>query len=314
MFKRLFYNVYSWVIIVAILVLVFINQHYHIVAYNCTVTSESASFRLMTYNAYGAYGDYGNEAVVNRFLAAIDSIHPDVLALQEMHYGQAPMLCEGLRKRYPYNAIHELNVRRTGDRDIACLFSRYPIRSIYQLKEEAQQVDSIYNKYAVPKEARDWGKQEIFNVVLDIEGKDVLLVCSYLKTNNVPRFQKRGFKGFKEVLQKSLEGYQVGSEIRHLDAQLIRDSIEHYHLPTIVCGDMNDFESSKTVQTILGNDLKDVWWESGKGYGMTYYRHHLKIRIDHILTSEEIEAVSVDIPHLPFSDHYPLVADLRFTN
>ena len=88
--------------------------------------------------------------------------------------------------------------------------------------------------------------------------------------------------------------------------------LKKYNLPTIVCGDMNDFESSKTISVIKGDNLKDVWWEKGKGYGMTYDRHHLKIRIDHILTSKEFEAVSVHVPRLSFSDHYPVVADLVF--
>ena len=92
---------------------------------------------------------------------------------------------------------------------------------------------------------------------------------------------------------------------------MIRDSIAKYDLPTIVCGDMNDFQFSRPVKTIMGEDLKNVWWERGMGYGKTYDKYHLKLRIDHILVSKEFEPVSVDVPHLKFSDHYPIVADMK---
>ena len=92
---------------------------------------------------------------------------------------------------------------------------------------------------------------------------------------------------------------------------MIRDSIASYNLPTIVCGDMNDFQFSSPVKTIMGDDLKNVWWERGMGYGMTYDKYHLKLRIDHVLFSKEFEPVSVDVPHLRFSDHYPIVADMK---
>lgn len=54
-------------------------------------------------------------------------------------------------------------------------------------------------------------------------------------------------------------------------------------LPTIVMGDMNDFSGMSPLKTLKSADLKDAWWEGGKGLGPTFHEGWMHFRLDHIL-------------------------------
>lgn len=296
---------------ILVLGLVILNAHFHLIAFNFLPVSNASSFRIMTYNTNGVSGDYNDETFVADFLAAVDSISPQVLVLQEMRKEYSALLCKELQDRYPNNSLSELATQKQVFKHTACLFSKYPIKSFYRAVYKRHEMDSIYIEYNVPDSVRRFSPPEIFNAILDINGKEVFIVCCYLKTNDYSKLRQDHTDSWLDGLDEYFNGYSIGSAIRSLDAKMIRDSIARYDLPTIVCGDMNDFQFSRSVRTIMGEDLKNVWWERGMGYGMTYNRYHLKLRIDHILVSKEIEPVNVMVPHLPFSDHYPIVADVK---
>lgn len=295
-----------------ILVMVIFNNHFCLVSINFRPYSDSSFFRLMTYNTNGVAGDYKDDNFVDLFLHSIDSISPQILVLQEMHREYSTTVCSELQKRYSYNSLSQIASRKKSDRFAACLFSKYPIRSFYRYAFEKQELDSIYNECAIPDSIKRPFNADIYNAVLDIDSHETLVVCCYLKSNEYSKLRNEHNDKWIDGLDDYLGAYNRGSTIRSLESKMIRDSIAKYSLPTIVCGDMNDFQCSPAVKTMMGDNMKNVWWERGLGYGMTYDKYHLKIRIDHILISNEFEAERVDVPHLPFSDHYPIVADLRF--
>ncbi len=82
-------------------------------------------------------------------------------------------------------------------------------------------------------------------------------------------------------------------------------------MPVIVGGDLNDWCGSKCLNTMMGTDLKDAWWEGGHGFGWTYFGWHLRLRLDHILYSNEMELVGVTVVDSDLSDHKPLKATFR---
>lgn len=57
--------------------------------------------------------------------------------------------------------------------------------------------------------------------------------------------------------------------------------------------------------------LKDAWSEGGRGLGWTYFGWHLRLRLDHILYSNELELVDVKVVDSDLSDHKPLMARFR---
>ena len=60
------------------------------------------------------------------------------------------------------------------------------------------------------------------------------------------------------------------------------------------------------------DQLKDAWWEGGNGFGWTYFGWHLRLRLDHILYSDELELVDVKVIDSDLSDHKPLMARFKF--
>ena len=281
-------------------------------AFNLFGPSSDETIRIMTYNTNGVSGDYNDSTFVEDFLLAIDSINPQILALQEMRYEYSPMLCEGLKLRFPYNSLIELKESTSKNKDAACLFSKFPIKSFFYTVYNRQELDSVYGVYDIPPKNRRYVEPAIYNSVIDVNGQETLVISCYLMTNDYSSLRNKHSDSWFDGLNEYLNGYYSSSVVRSLNAKMIRDSISRYDLPTIVFGDMNDFQYSRSMLTIMGEDLKNAWWERGFGSGMTYNRYHLKIRIDHILISKEFCAMSVFVPHLRFSDHYPVVADLKY--
>ena len=131
------------IVIVALICLVIMNNHYYYYAFNLYRPSLEGSFRIMTYNTNGVSGDYEDSTFVADFLHAVDSIHPQVLALQEMRMKYSPMLCEGLQQRFPYNSLVELEGSTAKNKDAACLFSQFPIKSFFYTVYNRQELDSV---------------------------------------------------------------------------------------------------------------------------------------------------------------------------
>ena len=108
--------------------------------------------------------------------------------------------------------------------------------------------------------------------------------------------------------------YKVGKRIRDYEAGNVRRFIDEARSegkPVIVAGDFNDWNGSNCLKTLMGKDLKDAWSEGGRGFGWTYFGWHLKLRLDHILYSDEMELVDVKVVDSDLSDHKPLIARFR---
>lgn len=108
--------------------------------------------------------------------------------------------------------------------------------------------------------------------------------------------------------------YKVGKRMRKYEADNIRrfvDKTQSMGMPVLVVGDLNDWCGSDCLNTIMGDDLKDAWWEGGNGFGWTYFGWHLRLRLDHILYSDELELVDVKVVDTDLSDHKPLMARFR---
>ena len=85
--------------------------------------------------------------------------------------------------------------------------------------------------------------------------------------------------------------------------------IENCPVDAFVCGDFNDNPMSYTYYRMT-RGRKDAFVESGHGFGATYADLWPVLRIDYILFPDKYMSVSHRIPRIPFSDHYPVVAEI----
>ena len=78
-------------------------------------------------------------------------------------------------------------------------------------------------------------------------------------------------------------------------------------LQSLVLGDFNDGPLSYTYFRLLRGRY-DSFTRAGKGFGATYHALWPLLRIDYILYPKGLEAISCEIPHVDYSDHYPIIA------
>jgi endonuclease/exonuclease/phosphatase family metal-dependent hydrolase len=102
--------------------------------------------------------------------------------------------------------------------------------------------------------------------------------------------------------------YSSATARRARQADVIRGHIDASPYPVIVMGDFNDTPQSYAYATICGETLHDSFVARGSGIGTTYAGSIPGLRIDYILTDLRIPVMLHEVPKLPYSDHYPVVA------
>jgi len=96
---------------------------------------------------------------------------------------------------------------------------------------------------------------------------------------------------------------------RAAQADLMHDKIKESPYPVIVAGDFNDIPNSYTYFTIKGN-LQDAFLKKGAGFGRTFRYITPAMRIDYILADKKFDITWFSKMDLPYSDHYPIIADI----
>lgn len=86
--------------------------------------------------------------------------------------------------------------------------------------------------------------------------------------------------------------------------------IEKTTTPIIIAGDFNDTPASFIYQRAT-RVLNDPYVEQGRGFGTTYHGPYPAFRIDYMLHSPELEALSYRRIKTHISDHYPIVVQFK---
>ena len=111
----------------------------------------------------------------------------------------------------------------------------------------------------------------------------------------------------RAVLYKLKQAYKKRSQ----QAEILAGKIKQSPYPVIVCGDMNDVPNSYTYFTVKG-DLQDAFLKKGGGLGRTFRYISPTLRIDYILADKKLEVTNFCKIKVPYSDHYPIIADIAF--
>jgi len=110
----------------------------------------------------------------------------------------------------------------------------------------------------------------------------------------------------KNLVSKMKRGF----ELRALQAQQIRPLLDSCPYPEIMCGDFNDVPNSYAYWQIRGS-RRDAFMEKGNGLGRSFISLAPTLRIDYILCDNRIKVEQFAVADKRFSDHLPLIADLR---
>ena len=250
-----------------------------VITYGCLflprwpVEAAEPSFSVMTYNV--RFDNMNEQAVA----AAIEDEASDVLVLRELEPPMAEALEERLESLYPHRRIEP-----------GCgLFTRFPILQ--------------YEAFHLSADAYDFAQL----LVLEVEGRPV----TFLSVHPIaPRIE--GFHPFGLPL-----GIPTGlaSSGRDADVRALIDILEGLEGPLVVLGDFN-LSDQHELYGPLTSGLVDSHRESGWGMGFTFTPAggpgQAMWRIDLVLHSHDLIALSTRVGDYGGSDHRPLIATIAF--
>ncbi|MEO7121099.1 MAG: endonuclease/exonuclease/phosphatase family protein, partial [Ginsengibacter sp.] len=112
----------------------------------------------------------------------------------------------------------------------------------------------------------------------------------------------------KSIIAKIKKGFIK----RSIQANFIKDEVNHSPYPVILCGDFNDVPNSYAYETI-GEGLQNAFVKKGSGFARTFSAISPTLRIDNIFADKAFSILQFTRVKKLLSDHFPIIADLYFS-
>ncbi|WP_298616898.1 endonuclease/exonuclease/phosphatase family protein [uncultured Odoribacter sp.] len=184
---------------------------------------------------------------------------------------------------------------------------------------------SIYSRYPIIRDGKiDFNSEKNSSMWTDIkiQNDTIRVFNNHLQTTDVninrEKYEKyksvKNWKGQARTLVKLLGQLKENFQIRAEQARQVREIIDITPYPVIVCGDFNDTPISFAYNHIKGNHLLDGFQNCGKGYGHTFNGIKGLLRIDFVAYDTLFKGISYESPHLPWSDHNPILMKLSLSS
>lgn len=258
-----------------------------------------------------------------------------VMSFNAHHYNGRNMTSESERGELTdSNAVAFLRLLRENDPDVLCLQEYLP----YTDGKKVHLADSMiamgyrYHVSAYPSMGYSaticWSKYPLVNpVYIDSSSKlqvDVVMPDDTLRVFSLHlhsyKLDSSDLKEIDRISHGTVDrdsargtlGKLKNAIIAHEEEwDLLKPLIELSPYPTIVAGDFNDTPGSYIYQQMC-ELLSDSYVERGKGFCTTYHGFFPNFRIDYILHSKEMNALSYKRVKCNISDHYPIFVELEF--
>lgn len=300
---------------ISLVVMCFLNSHYKIYALNNDEKGclNERCFSVMTFNLDATDLEKFTLAYQDSLIEMIRIEKPDIICFQELPYGNLLKLKPQLDGIYGYcseiNSSDALHKQR--------VYSHLPFRnlSVYPCVGDFATGDLNEEEKAEIEQFQK--KMNVVSAEFEVEpGQWVTVFSGHLRSSAYSTARRSMDKDASWIDGMPLykRNYDVGKRIRDYEAENARryiDTALRDGKPVVVAGDLNDWCGSDCLNTLMGDDLKDAWWEGGNGFGWTYFGWHLRLRLDHILYNDDLALVDVKVIDSDLSDHKPLIARFR---
>ncbi len=238
-------------------------------------------------------GISGRRECVDSIFRFIREQDADIICLQEFHISDASRVRAYLKEKMrEYNSEYYLFTESGGNSGNLTL-SRIPVYGKGKIKFEQSANLAIYTDYRVgDRSFRVYNCHfESYNVSLSG------LIHAVARRDSVV-MAETGTKVKRSITRRPKQVDRVFTDI------------ENCPVEAFVCGDFNDNPMSYTYYRMT-RGRKDAFVEAGDGFGATYSLLWPMLRIDYVLYPESYRAISHEIPHVRYSDHYPVVTEIE---
>ena len=269
------------------------------------------SLRVMSWNVeeFNILHHKDHPEVKQEMLDLINQYDPDIACFQEVVAGDKkkginyfPDIQKALRFTdylYSYNLKDDFdNYHHFG----RLIFSKLPVI----IKQTVINYPNDYNAtFQYIDVLKDNDTIRIFNVHLQ-SLKFTQANLSYL--------DKAGLNNDSNITESKsiVSKIKTGFIKRSIQANFIKDEINHSPYPIIVCGDFNDVPNSYAYETI-GSGLQNAFVEKGSGIARTFSTISPTLRIDNIFADKKFTVLQFTRVKKLLSDHFPILADLILT-
>lgn len=263
---------------------------------------EEGTIRILSYNVGGFWGNTVGkpESKMRAIAEYIRAEDPDVVCMQEyeVNYINRRAVLDSLLEPLKYKAVYfAQTIRDNGGWGIA-VYSKYPIVGKDHMVFPESQNSAMWVDIAVRKDTI-----RVFN--------------NHLQTTQIDENDRKFLR--TEPLSDTLRNDKAKGIARKLKRNFMKraeqaDSVAlriHDGTPrVIVCGDFNDTPMSYTYRRMRG-DFVDAFKRKGQGMVFTYRRLMGVLRIDYLFHSDDFETVSYRSEQPEWSDHNPVIVDVR---
>ncbi len=267
------------------------------------VSSDKNALKVMSFNVrlFNLYNWFHNTDTRNMIFEFLQKESPDVICFQEFYSSERKnnefRNDDTLRKLLSaYSHIeYTLTLRNTDHWGIAT-YSKFPIirKRAVRFQEKGGNI-FIYTDIVKGKDT-----VRVFNTHLEsvrFKWEDY----KFIENLGNDEVQQDEFEGGIKILRRLKRAY-----IKRADqVYVLHDTIHASPYPVLLCGDFNDTPSS-FAYSILADDLKDAFKESGNGFGTTYAGPFPNFRIDYIFHSKSLRTFQYKTHKADLSDHYAI--------
>jgi endonuclease/exonuclease/phosphatase family metal-dependent hydrolase len=278
---------------------------------------QSNTLRVLQWNVMGwnqgeerSMIESGGHALRPLMMDAVHSQDADVLCFEEFYESEDTSVLGSnitaiAKIGFPFHYFVRAENEHSDNESGVAIFSRYPIvdtarfslnrnqkgeHLIYADIKVKDKTFRIFATHLIPIKFADWENRRQISQEL---------------------YGDAGASTYKRIFSK----LTMSASIRYYQSQLAGQKIAQSPYPSIVCGDFNDVPNSGTYFNMKGN-LQDAFLKKGSWTGRTTRTDFgiisPSLRIDYILASRNFKVLQFDIIHIPYSDHYPLVTDLKY--
>lgn len=304
----------KWFWVSLIVLFLGIQQILSVFAFNIPHTFRMAkkpnTLRVLQWNV-SSWDQYNNRNVGDMnyrslMLYLVQTQNADVLCFEEFFESKNTKLFQknipDITKRgYPYHYfVSSIDFENDFEVGVA-IFSKYPIidTAKFEYEKNSSAEHLIYADIKVGEKTFRILTTHLQSVRFEAQEYESL---SQIKHRN-----RQGLRDSRTIVSKLKKGYTY----RYNQAQTVHEQIEASPYPVVVCGDFNDVPNSNTYFTVKGK-LQDAFLKKGLFIGRSFRFISPTLRIDYILSSKSFNVDQCKVIHVPYSDHYPVEADLDY--